>query len=99
MWVRFGRWIELGVHFGRQNRSIEVLDGYTVHASLRFGQREWNYGPHRPIGPMKTPLGVPPAARIDLYPDPEPLRWGVRKVVSPADSIEDSRSRRTSPLV
>ena len=32
MWVRFGRWIELGVHFGRQNRSIEVLDGYTVHA-------------------------------------------------------------------
>ena len=79
MWVRFGRWMELGVHFGRQHRSVEVLDRYLVHATIRFGQSEWNYGPDHPIGPINTPLVSLPTPRMDLYPDPEPLRWGVRK--------------------
>lgn len=26
MWVRFGRWVQLGVHFGRQNTRLEVMD-------------------------------------------------------------------------
>lgn len=79
MWVRFGRWVELGVHFGRQNRSEEVVDRYLVHASLRLGKCEWNYGPDRPVRPIYTAFGIPPSARIDPYPEPEPLRWGVRK--------------------
>ena len=82
MWIRFGRWVELGVHFGRQHRSLEVLDRYLVHASVRFGKSEWNYGPDRPFGPINTPRVGLTAPSIDLYPDPEPLRWGVRKVVS-----------------
>ena len=94
MWVRFGRWVELGVHFGRQNTSVDVLDRYLMHASVRFGKREWNHGPDRPIGPIDTSLGNLAAPCIDLYPDPEPLRWGVRKVVSTSScSAVDTKHR------
>jgi hypothetical protein len=82
MWVRFGRWLEVGVHFGRQHACFDALDRYLVHASLRFGTSEWNYGPDRLRGPLNTALASLPSPRIDLHPDPEPLRWGVRKIVS-----------------
>jgi hypothetical protein len=95
MWVRFGRWVELGLHFGRQNRRSSP-DGYLIHASLRFGNSEWNYGPGRPYEPISRSLGSP-APRIDLHPDPEPLRWGVRKVVSASNhSVVDTTQRSSN---
>lgn len=90
MWIRFGRWVELGVHFGRQN-PVEVLDRHLVYAAVRFGNREWTYGP-RTAGRINALVDLP-APRIDLYPDPEPLRWGVRKVVS---ATSDSAIKTTS---
>jgi hypothetical protein len=94
MWVRLGRWVEFGIHFGRQNRSIEALDRYLVHASLRCGNREWKHGPDYLNETRIPPLGNLPSARIDLYPDPEPLRWGVRKVVSASGpSARDTEHR------
>ena len=80
MWVRFGRWMEMGVHFGMQHTNVDVVDRYLVHASLRFGKHQWNYGPDRPLEPMNAALGTEPTPRTDLHTDPEPLRWGVRKV-------------------
>lgn len=85
MWLRIGRWIELGVHVGRQNRRFDGLDRYLVHGSLRLGKREWNHGPLREemMPPLNTHGGSTLPPLIDMYPDPEPLRWGVRKVVEP----------------
>ena len=85
MWIRFGRWLELGLHFGTRHTRFDELDRYLVHASLRFGNSEWNYGPDRALEPINTSLGTVPRPRIDLYPDPEPLRWGVSRVVSASD--------------
>jgi hypothetical protein len=79
MWARFGRWLELGVHFGRQNTRVEVQDRYLVHAAVRFGQKEWTRGPRRHPNML---LGRPASPRLHLYPDPEPFRWGIRKIVS-----------------
>jgi hypothetical protein len=84
MWVRFGRWMELGVHFGRQNTRVDVLDRYLVHAAVRFGQKEWTRGPRRQEisrHPSMVP-GRPGSPCLPLYPDPEPLRWGIKKIVS-----------------
>lgn len=86
MWVRFGNGVELGVHFGRQYTRVDVLDRSLVHASLRFGKSEWNHGP-RPQGTarqLNTLSGSSFCPWENLDPDPEPLRWGVRKVVSGA---------------
>ena len=58
-----------------QNRSIEVLDRCLIHASLRFGNSERNYGPTLPLGPMSTPFGTVTMPRIGLHADSEPLRW------------------------
>lgn len=97
MWIRFGKWIEVGVHFGTQHTGFDVLDRYLVHASLRVGNSEWNHGPDHPLGPTNTLSGHVPTPRIDLYPDPEPLRWGVRRVVSASDRSEgDTRHRSFS---
>ena len=46
MWFRVGSWIELGVHFGSPNRPQAMPGRYLIHASLRWGEREW-YGPAR----------------------------------------------------
>ena len=83
MWLRFGRWIELGVHVGRHNTRFGGLDRYFLPGSLRFGKREWNHGPRREemMSPLNAQRGSIPPPLVDLYPDPEPLRWGVRKVV------------------
>ena len=88
MWVRFGRWLEVGVHFGRQQACLDALDRYLVHASLRFGTSEWNYGPDRVRGPLNPAVSSLPSPRIDLHPDPEPLRWGVRKFPSASNHPE-----------
>jgi hypothetical protein len=84
MWVRFGRWVELGIHFGTQHTLVDVLDRYLVHASVRVGKNEWNHGPRRQevSRHLNTPSGSPPFPYVHLYPDPEPLRWGIRKIVS-----------------
>jgi hypothetical protein len=84
MWVRFGRWMELGVHFGRQNTRVDVQDRYLVHAAVRFGQKEWNRGPRRQeiSRHPNMLLASPGSPCLPLYPDPEPLRWGIRKIVS-----------------
>ena len=83
MWVRFGRWVQLGVHFGRQNTRLEVMERHFVNACLRLGEREWNHGPRREeLGqPLNPPFGSPLSPWENMHPDPEPLRWGVRKVV------------------
>lgn len=81
MWLRFGRWVEVGVHFGRQNARLERFDRHFVLASLRVGKREWTYGSDRLVKAVHLPLDSFPSL-IDLYPDPEPLRWGVRKHVT-----------------
>lgn len=97
MWVRFGNWVELGVHFGRQNTLFNVFDRSLVHASLRFGKSEWSHGPRRPIRPINTSLGSLNSSRIDLYPDPEPLSWGISKAVSAATySMGDTKHRSAS---
>ena len=83
MWIRFGRWVELGVHFGTQSSPIDVLDRYHVHAAIRFGENEWNHGPRREemSRHLNTPTGSPYPC-LNQYPDPEPLRWGIRKIVN-----------------
>ena len=84
MWIRFGRWVELGIHFGRQYTRVDVLDRYHVHAAVRFGKNEWNHGPRRQelSRHLNTPTGSPPSPCLNQYPDPEPLRWGIRRIVS-----------------
>jgi hypothetical protein len=86
MWLRLGRWVALGVHFGTQNRRTEAPDRYLVHASVRFGKSEWYHGPDRPdmTGDLNAQHKRTPHSRMDLYPDPEPLSWGIRKVTTAA---------------
>lgn len=97
MWVRFGRWVELGVHFGRQHSRMDALDRYLVHASVRCGNREWNYGPGLATRTVSAPLDDLRSSPIDRYPDPEPLRWGVRKVLSASSSPAEECRRPTIP--
>ena len=84
MWVHFGSWMELGIHFGRQNTRFDVEDRYLVHAAVRFGKKEWHRGPRgQEINrPQNMLPGSPGSSCLHLYPDPEPLRWGIRKIVS-----------------
>ncbi len=86
MWLRLGRWVELGVHFGTWNTRLEVPDRHLVHASVRVGNREWYHGPDRPemTGDLNAHHSRTPYSRVDLYPDPEPLSWGIRKVATSA---------------
>ena len=84
MWLRLGRWVEFGLHFGRQNRRSTVPDRYLVHASIRVGKKEWYHGPDRSevtrditAHPSRSPY-----PRVDHHPDPEPLSWGIRKVAT-----------------
>lgn len=37
MLLRFGKWIELGIHFGSPNRAGDVPDTHVIHAAIRFG--------------------------------------------------------------
>jgi hypothetical protein len=81
MWLRVGRWVEFGVHFGTRNMRLEMPNRYLVHASVRFGKSEWYHGPDRPemteeLNAHHNRTLCPP---VDRYPDPEPLRWGTRK--------------------
>lgn len=86
MWLRVGRWVELGVHFGTRNTRLEVPDRYLVHASVRFGKSEWYHSPDRPemTGDLNAHHSRTPYPRVDRYPDPEPLSWGTRKVTTSA---------------
>ncbi len=95
MWLRLGRWVELGVHLGTRNRRSELLDRYLVHAAVRIGKSEWYHGPDRP-----EPSGYRSAHHIritssaTLYPDPEPFSWGISKVaISASDVAADSKDR------
>jgi len=86
MWLRLGRWVELGVHFGTRNTRLEVPDRYLVHASVRFGKSEWYHGPDRPemTGDLHVHHSRTLYPRVDRYPDAEPLSWGIRKVTTSA---------------
>lgn len=68
MWLRLGKWIELGVHFGSPNRRGQAPDGNLIHAAVRFGTSQWYHGP--------VPL-APPAADHDASsgPGPEPYQY------------------------
>lgn len=82
MWFRLGRWVALGMHFGTHNRRTEAPDRYLIHASVRFGKSEWYHGPDRAemTGDLNAYHNRTPHSRVNLYPDPEPLSWGIRKV-------------------
>lgn len=97
MWLRLGRWVELGVHFGMRNMRLEASDRYLVHASVRVGKREWYHGPDRPemTGDLNPPPSRNPDFRVDLYPDPEPLSWGIRKVATSATQAGMDAKQRT----
>ena len=57
MWLRFGKWVALGIHFGSLHRGREVPDTHVIHAALRLGAREWSRSP----GPaIKPPVQMPP---------------------------------------
>ena len=82
MWVRLGRWMEMGVHFGTPNMRLQVPNRYLVHVTVRFGKRLWYHGPIRleTSGVRNVECGPAVASRVDLYPDPEPLSWGIQKI-------------------
>ena len=48
MWFRFGKWIEIGMHFGSLNKQGGMPSRYLIHATARCGTREWYHGPVRP---------------------------------------------------
>ena len=81
MWLRLGRWVELGVHFGTPNRRLDSADRYHIHAAVRFGKREWYHGPFRrePAEDINAHSSGCPQPPVELYPDPEPLSWGIRR--------------------
>jgi hypothetical protein len=76
---------------------MDALDRYLGHASVRCGNREWNYGPDLPVKTVSGPVCNPLPSRIDLYPDPEPLRWGIRKAVSASSHPVEECRRPTIP--
>lgn len=82
MWVRLGRWVEMGVHFGTRNVRLQVQSRYLVHVSVRFGNSEWYHGPNRleTSGDLNVEYSPGLAPRVDPYPDPEPLSWGIQKI-------------------
>jgi hypothetical protein len=94
MWVRLGRWVKMGVHFGTRNVRLQVPDRYLVHISVRFGRSEWYHGPNRleTSGDLRVEYSPSFAPRVDLYPDPEPLRWGVGKIMSAARAFRSGHN-------
>ena len=47
MWFRFGKWIEIGLHFGSANERGGVPSRYFLHVRARWGRSEWYHGPVR----------------------------------------------------
>lgn len=97
MWLRLGRWVELGVHFGTRNTPLEVPDRYCVHASVRFGKTEWYHGPDRPeiTRELNAHRSRTLDPHVDLYLDPEPLSWGIRKVTTSDSHVGVDVKHRT----
>ena len=59
MWLRFGKWLALGIHFGSLHRGREVPDTHVIHAALRLGTRERSRDPRPAITPLPIPSAVP----------------------------------------
>ncbi len=47
MWFRFGKWIEIGMHFGSANEHGGLPSRHLLHARARWGKSEWYHGPAR----------------------------------------------------
>lgn len=72
MWLRLGKWIELGVHFGSANRHGQMLEGYLVHAAVRCGTSQWYHGPVPPTPAADQDASSTPAPQPHLYLHAEP---------------------------
>ncbi len=59
MWLQFGRWLELGFHFGSPHRVGDVLDTHVIHVAIRLGKREWSRGPRPAIPCLPIPSALP----------------------------------------
>jgi hypothetical protein len=81
MWVRIGRWVEMGIHFGTGNRRLHVQNRYLVHVAVRLGKTEWYYGPHslETSGNLSMVESASCTPHGEAYLDPEPLSWGIQK--------------------
>ncbi len=70
MWVQFGRWIALGIHFGSPHRGSDVPDTHVIHAAIRLGTREWSRDPRPAITRLPIPSAVP-ALPVQMPPEYE----------------------------
>ena len=70
MWLRFGKWLALGIHFGSQNRGGDVPARHVIHAAIRLGAREWSHGPSPTVTHLPNPSFIP-TPPVQRHPEAE----------------------------
>ena len=81
MWLRLGKWMEIGMHFGSQNYRSTMPDRRLVHIAVRFGTSEWHHGPvpGTLTSDQHAYAGLSPQPRVSRRTAPDlltqPLLW------------------------
>ena len=77
MWLRFGRWIALGIHFGSPHRVSDAPDTHLIHAAIRVGTRTWSRNPRPATAPLPIPSAIPtvPVQMPPEHESPSPPLW------------------------